>query len=250
MAEGLNTYQLAGLVGTGLSQIMSAGSMYAQGGMQVAQANIQAGAMDSTGILSSAQTMIESDLNQILREAEQADLMYQSQVQQIGAEQIATQIEMVRAKGSYDESKMLKNLNKSESTVVMQAIAQGRSGATIENIRRQNRAEADRDIKAAKSLMKMDIAQLTAEEAKALAGSKISVLAAQSSKATAVFEKKVAESTAKYQKVSGAIQAKAMRDQAKYSSRMATAGAIGSIAGAGLSLGMMYGGIGAPTKGS
>jgi len=250
MAEGkgLNSLQLAGLLGTTTSGLLSASNIYTQGQFGKLGANIQAGGilansnlqigssisnadlqissslanakfqegaalananleasrgltsadllvseLNATTLLRTTQTGIESDLQKILRAQQAQDLEYQSDRLELDADIIGTQIELSKAAASEKEKQLLRSLNKSEVNTVLAAVAQGRSGATVSNLRAQDRARADREVELAKETGRVEQANLSIQAQQALGDSKVASLASRSVEAVSAFEQSSAQ---------------------------------------------------------
>lgn len=245
---GLNTLQLAGLLGTTTANILASSNTYQQGQFGVAGAEIQAGSilanaelqigsniananlqisssmanakyqaaaalanaemeagrglasadilvsdLESSALLSTTQTLIDSELQQILRRQQSDDFLYQSQRQELNGEIIGTQIELSKAAGQAEQKEIMRNLNKTDVNSVLMAVAQGRTGATINNLMAQDRARADRDIEFSKNNRLIEQANLTIQQQQALGDSKIAALSSQSVDATSKLEQQSAQ---------------------------------------------------------
>ena len=162
-------------------------------GRGLAQADLLASDLRTSALLATTQTGIESDLQLILREQQAQDLEYQSQRQEINADIIGTQIELSRGEGEARKKEILRTLNKSDVNLTMMAVAQGRSGATVANLREQGRANADIDIELSKLAGEVQRAGLAIEQAGFRADSKISALASQSTEAASILEQQSAQ---------------------------------------------------------
>ena len=242
-SSGLNTYQLAGLIGTATSQVMSATSSYSQASSNAAGLSLQAG-MDVAGAtMSTTQMGIDAALQKIMREQEQADLTYQSQRQEISAELVEAQKSMVQAEAEAQQTELLRTLNKSDTNIVMSAVAQNRTGATVENLRAQQRYRADQEIGLINSVLTGKEAELNASQADLIAQSKISSLTAQSSKAVSAYEQESAKIGAEYTTKSAASMAAYKRSAASAQMKSANTQLVGSLLSSAASSYASYGSI-------
>ena len=240
-SSGLNTYQLAGLIGTASSQVMSSAANYTASTAGATATNYQAGMSEAAAGMAASQMGIDAALQKIMREQEQADLTYQSQRQEIGADLVNAQKDMVQAEANAQHTELLRTLNKTDTNMVMTGVAQNRSGsATIENLRNQQRYRADQEIELINSVLKGKNAELNTSQADLLAQSKIASLSAESSASRSIYEQESAKIGAEYTKKSAAVTAKLAKSNAARAMKSANINLGLSVLSA---AGSMYGGI-------
>lgn len=206
---------MAGLIGSTTRNVMAGMNDIGAASRQYAASTISAGASEAEAVMTAGQIDINSMWQTVAREQEQADYLYQSERSKIDADLLRVQSELVSAEGQRQQKELLQSFNKSDVNIIMKAVAQGRSGATVENLRAHQRNEANRSIEIAKSITAGKKAELSAAESEALMQSKLGTLASMSSAQMSAYEQRSAASSSLFTKKS----AKKMADYQRRSAR-------------------------------